>query len=175
MATNEFGPNTAEVQDVVDFVRYGGVLREPFRPKLIRDFDTRIVFSLECLQHYRGGQLPENWCTIEEWFDVKQIDMETYHEACRTLPGDWNTVLARIGDASYIIQEWLSEQLCNILPEEEIEQIADDFEMIMKCRAVFGHNNHFDEKLFRVYQAFGYPCGWVGEYPQGQLVVFSRD
>lgn len=30
----------------------------------------------------------------------------------------------------------------------------------------------FFTDLFRVYQSGNFPCGWVGEWPQGQLVVF---
>jgi hypothetical protein len=38
-----------------------------------------------------------------------------------------------------------------------------------------GNNDCFEEKLFHAYQAFGYPCGWSGDYDTGALVVFSLE
>lgn len=31
----------------------------------------------------------------------------------------------------------------------------------------------FLEKQWQVYQNGGFPCGWLGEYPQGEIIVYS--
>ena len=35
-----------------------------------------------------------------------------------------------------------------------------------------GHKAFFFLELFMVYEAGHFPCGWVGEWPQGRLLVF---
>lgn len=175
---NDFGPHTAEVREVIDFACSGGVLRGPFRPDAFRDFDTRVVHSLDDVLRYREHHEPrtEAWSTREEWWDIRQIDMVEYHAEADSVAGYWSSggIVEKIEEASDLIQQRLLELLPGVLPRDEIVQMADDFEMTMRFRAVFGQNDHIQEKFFRVYRASGYPVGWVGKFPEGQLVVFSR-
>ena len=42
-------------------------------------------------------------------------------------------------------------------------------------RAINGKSNSFFEKLFEIYQYGAFPCGWNGDYPEGQIVAFKLD
>lgn len=61
--------------------------------------------------------------------------------------------------------------------EHQIDVIHEtmnlDITMILKCYA----NGYFSplwNEIMNIYLDGGFPCGWEGEYPQGQLVVFSN-
>jgi hypothetical protein len=53
------------------------------------------------------------------------------------------------------------------------ELMYRDIEILLHCYA----NNHFPpiwQDILEVYLNDGFPCGWHGRYPDGELVVFSN-
>lgn len=172
---NDFGPHTAAVREVIDFACSGRVLSGPFRKEEFSEFDTRAVYSLDDVFRYRDDWVPrtEPWSTSEAWWDIRQSDAKALRQAKKSQP-EYGVADRKIIEASDMIQTWLCRELAGVLPEEQLVDISDDFEMVIRYRVIFGRNNFIYEKLLRVYQASGYPVGWVGEFPKGQLVVFSR-
>lgn len=39
-------------------------------------------------------------------------------------------------------------------------------------RLVNGKTDNFYEKIFEVYKQGGWPCGWKGTYPIGEIIVY---
>ena len=66
----------------------------------------------------------------------------------------------------------MTQQLLGIVSNHHAEDIANDFEMMIDFRAAFGRNVPFIERLLKLYKAGGYPCGWDGIYPGGQIAVY---
>lgn len=173
----QFGPNTPAVLEVIEFASARRILSKPFQAHVINDFETEVVYSLDTVYRFRYGQHlpnPDRWSTVERWFDIKGADMQVFDVASEEVSGYWSTIRPLIVSKADEVLDWLTEQLSSLLPRREIEHIADDLEMIMAFRAVFGHNSLLYERLFRVYCAYGHPCGWIGSYPDGRLIVYSR-
>jgi len=53
-----------------------------------------------------------------------------------------------------------------------IEEVQGDIFMCAIDRLVNGKTNNFYEKLFRIYQSGGWPCGWEGKYPDGKIIAY---
>ncbi|MEK5029636.1 hypothetical protein [Paenibacillus sp. FSL M7-1046] len=46
---------------------------------------------------------------------------------------------------------------------------------LYKCainRLINGKKDNFYEKLFHIYQSGGWPCGWEGKYPDGEIIAY---
>ncbi|MGY0694933.1 hypothetical protein ACW2QC_19560 [Virgibacillus sp. FSP13] len=39
-------------------------------------------------------------------------------------------------------------------------------------RLVNGKTDNFYERVFKVYKEGGWPCGWKGTYPNGEMIAF---
>ncbi|TKI67406.1 hypothetical protein FC756_13345 [Lysinibacillus mangiferihumi] len=42
-------------------------------------------------------------------------------------------------------------------------------------RAINGKSSSFFEELFEIYQLGAFPCGWNGDYPEGEIIAFKLD
>ena len=175
-----FGRNTAEVQEVVDFVLSGNVLREPFRPDLYQDFPTRTIRCLKEVDRFRDCHHPRaeigwgiSWDGIlatdnTEIFEIQQREWASAELFDRIVPALQREVMR--------IESHLKKQLRGVIPSRAVEDIVGHFDAIMMTRAVVGANSYLADKLYRAFQAFGYPSGWSGDFDQtGFLVVYSRE
>lgn len=73
-------------------------------------------------------------------------------------------------------QIMLNDQSNQIRIKHEAACVAEELYMICKCRALFGRDSScMHERLFPIFQAGGYPCGWSGAFPRGQVAVFVPD
>jgi hypothetical protein len=52
---------------------------------------------------------------------------------------------------------------------------CEDFYGFLVDLTFDGHLNSFRENQLRIYREGGQPCGWKGEYPEGELLVFVRE
>ncbi len=55
---------------------------------------------------------------------------------------------------------------------EIFEEVQGDLYMCAINRLVNGNKFNFYEKVFNAYRAGGWPCGWKGNYPDGDLIVY---
>jgi hypothetical protein len=55
---------------------------------------------------------------------------------------------------------------------EVIDDILFDMRACADNRAVFGKTDNFYEEVFQIYRAGGWPCGWVGRFPDGVFAVY---
>jgi len=70
------------------------------------------------------------------------------------------------------IDRALQRQLGDRYTEDDITFIWGTIDWILRFRATFGRTLPFIERLVEIYRLGGHPCGWVGRYPEGQLVAY---
>lgn len=56
--------------------------------------------------------------------------------------------------------------------DELMDDIISDLSDCFISRFIDGKSNPFFEKIFEAYQSGGWPCGWEGEWPEGNPIVF---
>jgi hypothetical protein len=52
--------------------------------------------------------------------------------------------------------------------------VFEDFYRFLIYKTLFGELDAFHQKLYNVYADGGIPCGWKGEFPDGNLLVYSK-
>ncbi|MFP3846016.1 hypothetical protein [Priestia filamentosa] len=72
--------------------------------------------------------------------------------------------------------EEIAEGLRNKIPDAYqnfFEEILVDIRNCAINRVINGESDNFYEKIFCVYKAGGFPCGWKGDYPEkGELIAY---
>jgi hypothetical protein len=56
--------------------------------------------------------------------------------------------------------------------KELLDDIMSDLKGCLYSRAVLGRNNSFFEHVLMIYQNGGWPCGWKGDWPNGQAIAY---
>lgn len=187
MAIGTYDPIPEEYQpgvdEVVRFVTEGQILSRPFQPERFCDYPCEVVYEIADWTPYRVAGLPESKCE-EEWQDVR-ISTESEHMELRKLSAKKYPVIRsaefseKLNEIYFFLRPKIESQLKDALPKadpiDDIKEIELHIDLAIQSRAKVGvrHANLSQEILFNVYKAFGYPCGWIGPFPGGKLVVFS--
>lgn len=166
-----YGPHTADVLDLVDFIESGRLLRDPRPPS---DPGLKIIRDLSELDRYREVQedTPDDWWI---WKDILEYagtcGSDFPSERLRRLETALIDKLNKLYDLE--IYDYLTLQLAGRFDEEVISNIWADFTFIIGYRAAFGRTLPFVERLIELWRLGGFPCGWDGGvHPQGRLVVY---
>lgn len=165
-----YGPNTKYVQEVIDFLKAGRLLRDPHPPT---STTITTIRSLAEREPYRQSPADTPDEMAWNWSDIKQaagtdstvIEAEVWSQ----LGDEMCNALGRKWDEMYDV---VKQQLEGTLEEHDIQEILGDHEWIAMYRAAFGPTNAFFEQMFTMYRLGGYPCGWDGPYPLGRMVVY---
>lgn len=181
MATNprplDLGPHTLAADEVISFVLEGGVLATEFHPE---DDETNVIIkTFDAIDRFRDPWVDDAEISGASWFDeIRLTDEGTYmfggYLGDHVDRGNYR----RLESSFEEVEEWfasqLEKQLHGLIPSEEIDLVIDDLSTIVCARASLGRSEIFHERLYRAYRAGGYPCGWSGAFPAGNIVVFSR-
>lgn len=171
-----FGPHTADVEEIIRFVESGGVLGKPFDREMAAEagFETHLVRSLGNMNRYRKPWVDDALIKRRPWETLKRLDNEEWYYQGMFADREFKNRVRPIFVKERIrFRDLLLRQLATLLPEDEIEIIVDDMEVLMRARTAIGKSDIIHERFFHIYRAGGYPCGWEGAYPRGRLVVFS--
>jgi hypothetical protein len=167
-----YGPHTADVQDLVDFIHSGQLLRNPRPP---RDADLKIIRDLSKAQAYRepAEDAPDD-ADLWDWQDIVDFGgicgSSLPSEKLQRLDPELIDRLNRLYDGE--ILDSLRRQLSGRCSEESISNLWADFTFILGYRAALGRSVPFIERLIELYRLGGYPCGWEGLHPAGRMVVY---
>ncbi|QDV53340.1 hypothetical protein [Gimesia fumaroli] len=185
----DFGPNNDAVHEVIDLVQSGNILKIPFDQQLAETsgYKIRQIHTFEKIDLYRrsitddlGNDKPYIRCV--DWNEILHEDDNTLMEY-----GDWPGIYSMIKELEIALTSvfeqlreqifiLVNDQLKGFLIQEEADLIAEGLYMVCKSRALFSKDSGFvHESWFPIFQAGGYPCGWSGAFPRGQLVVFVPD
>lgn len=166
MATGNESP-IAFVQEILDFAKHGPLLR-PASP--IEDRRFRVVQDFADAQEYAYHRTITDDEDAANWLDLRE------DQASQVLgPTYSNPALAAVLNQGTELLQPLAATLAR-LPTPYLEIVNDVEGDLRNCalsRAVLGPDAHFFDLLWDAYRQGGWPCGWEGEYPEGDLIVYE--
>ena len=165
--TLNFGPYSGEVEEVRALASSGTLFKAPSKLsteefRIERDLEKALAIAFE--QSEDSSRL--DWNTLRSQ-QMRRVYAKEY---------------ATVGFTQSITPELrrLRNDLITILKpqlrgpwKELIDDVAGDLGNCAYARALFGKENEFYERLFSIYKAGCWPCGWEGDYPDGRPIVFE--
>lgn len=157
--------NQALVDDVIQFAESGGLLR-PSAPitgdrlHLVEDFAEACEYAYH--RYLTDAEDALNWT------DLREHQVSETHAATA---GD----LGELRDQGYERYDQLWELVHPRIPElyeSIVDDVVADLSNCAYSRAVFGAGDRLFDRIWDAYRQGGWPCGWIGAYPEGELVVF---
>lgn len=161
----EIGENTDLVAEVLGFVKSGSLLKISGRASsggaVINDLNAAKKYAWDKVY----GEEEFTWADLRsekmsEIWSIVYNDGSKYSEVDSKLSG----ILDEL-DREIRIQ--LDQQ-----HKELLDDIVSDLKGCLYSRAVLGKNNNFFENVFMIYQSGGWPCGWKGDWPNGQAIAY---
>jgi len=129
---------------------------------IINDFEKAQYLAFEYEEYEMNNEKEYTWESI------KELEMSEVYGIAYQNP-DYKNFMEALDSIGELIEKNL-----HILKEYEIvwEEVYSDLRCCARTRAIQGKTNKFFEKIFEVYKAGGWPCGWDGNYPDGKLIVY---
>ncbi|MEP6859861.1 MAG: hypothetical protein ABJE66_04525 [Deltaproteobacteria bacterium] len=162
------GPHTALVEEILATIERGEILSpraSSFEP------DALVVHDLPEAKRYAWSR-PIAGAESSTWTDLREDEVAPFHAA----PYD-HPELKPAYDATDGLLPNLLGLLRGKLPSsysELLDDIAADLQHCAMNRGLYGLvPNSFWERIWRVYAAGAWPCGWAGEYPEGRIVIYQ--
>jgi len=162
-----FGEHDAYVREIMDFVKSGGLLSS--RRALSERDQYTVETDLSAALHAAHTQFDEP-TRREDWTDLRERQASRILAAIYQRP-DADSLLATLDDLS----DLLTQQIIVLMKRKHTEIVDDIIGDIGHCvssRAIWGLTDRFFEMLWLAYASGGWPCGWDGIYPIGQMIVF---
>jgi hypothetical protein len=173
--TFDFDKHSVAVNEVLEWLRRDGVLAHEFDTQALLVVRCHVIDDLQNIERFRDPEWDDAQIQGDVmWSDVKRTDDEYFQSQFSHAAEFKDAGLPRFEVEVRNTYDQIQSGLSSFLPEVEVNTVYDDLEYIMLARAVMDVTDLFWEKMFQVYRAGGYPCGWKGAYPEGQLVVLSR-
>jgi hypothetical protein len=162
----KYGENSSLVEEVLSEV--GNMQLFKAREELlegiiaINDFEKAQYFAYEYDEFEKNGEKQYTWS------DIRELEMSDVYSLAYK-----RTDYKSFTDNLYGVNELIEKSLY-IDPEYEIvwDDVYSDLINCAKTRAIQGKDNKFFEKIFEVYKAGGWPCGWEGNYAMGKLIAY---
>ncbi len=166
----------AAVKEVAEFVMQGNLLSASFNPEAFTDYPVYIIKNCKNLDRFRDCMTPGALIgDMLLWQGILDNDVDEFYKTSAERGEAMLLEASRLVDNTVEnLERLLRHQLRSKLPREQISEIASMLNAIMLCRALGGMSHLWPEKMYRALRAYGYPCGWVGDFDEtGKLVVFS--
>lgn len=176
-----YGPFDSDVKEVIRYVLSGHILAKPFSQTIADSsgLGIKLIHSFDEIKRYRYStddsvREYEPYIKRADWEGILRKDTEKMMFDGYLSEGENSLKFgAKFNQLHTDISRSLKNHLSEILPAAEIENLVDYFEMLCECRVSFGRKSSLvHETLFPIFLAGGYPCGWQGAYPRGQVVVY---
>ena len=146
------------------------------RPNVIVDakaiHDFKVAERLSTMTDRKAGPKYHPWADLRPEMDVRYTT-----EAGKEFPLKKRNFLPdlRIMITAFYTFDLESKLGKIVIGSVPVERVAEDFGILyMYALATVdnGKSERLYEDMFLAYQSGGWPCGWYGKYPEGQLVVF---
>lgn len=163
----EIGENTDLVTEVLDFVDSGMLLK----PSGQFASESEVITDLEVAKKYAWdevyGEEEFTWADLRsekmsEVWEVIYSDDEKYSKVDSKLSGI-------LDEISYVIRSRLDQS-----HKELLDDIVSDIKGCLFSRAVQGKDNEFFENILSIYLKGGWPCGWKGKWPIGDVLIYRE-
>jgi|SRR3569833_226730 len=159
-----YGKNTTLVNEIIDFVKAGRLL------KPVKYLLTHIV-AIRDLEKARDMAMKQTYGVDEYlWTDIREIEMSRVKGVGYALE-DFSDPRKELSENIKFFTSCLRHSLDESY-RDLLDDIVSDLYSCAFARAVQGETPGFFEILFEIYKAGGWPCGWRGNYPQGNVVGF---
>ncbi|MGG2088038.1 cytoplasmic protein [Priestia aryabhattai] len=158
----KFGENTQLVEEVMDFIRNDKM----FNKNNFHVNNLEVINDFNEAQNLAWSQDSSEVDTV--WEYVKSQEAESIVEKVYDLD------LVTQQDDLYDFFSDHDNYSNDFLPFDYIdinEEVEGDLTMCALNRLVNGKTDNFYEKIFEVYKQGGWPCGWKGTYPIGEIIV----
>jgi hypothetical protein len=110
------------------------------------------------------------------WIEILEEHMTLRGEIWNALPDNGKLLGEELGRLSLIQVQSIDKKAAkNALPFILSGAPSESFYGFLVDLTFDGHLNSFRENQLRIYREGGQPCGWRGEYPEGELLVFVRE
>ncbi|MED0868006.1 cytoplasmic protein [Bacillus spizizenii] len=161
---SSYGEYSDLVEEVIDFIKHG----ELFKNNNRNMSDITLIEDFEIAQQLAWSQDTDEVEVV--WQDVKSnesgqlLGIILSNDHLKTLDEELSNIFN--SDDNYS-EDFIPMDFWDIAEEVESD--------LYKCainRLVNGNKDNLFEKMFQVYKSGGWPCGWRGTYPEGQLVAF---
>ncbi|KYD06490.1 hypothetical protein [Bacillus atrophaeus] len=159
-----FGQNHNLVEEVIDFSKSF----KPIKSDHISNF-TKIINDKEKAEYLAYEEVyGEDEYT---WRDIREIEMSEVWERFYELEDDQKP--KNIDALLNIFAENIRSASTDFNPF--FEDIVADLNNCAINRAINGNTDNFFEKVFEIYKAGYFPCGWNGDYPNGGFIALKKD
>lgn len=104
------------------------------------------------------------------WKDIRELEMSEVWGGYYNLSEDGKT-LELDGLLDIIAGNVRKSE--NVL-SDFFDDVVADLKNCAVNRAINGKTNNFFDKIFEIYKASGFPCGWSGDYPdpEGRIIAY---
>ena len=122
----------------------------------------------------------EEYFTSEDWQDTTLEAANRLSAACMRLHPKWSAkrwdeLVTKIKDFT---EPLIEGKITRLMREQDFTQVLEDWvkwDILAYCKEQeFSGElaSGFFSRLGDIYIAGHYPCGWIGKYPLGELVIF---
>lgn len=161
-----YNGNKDLVQEILDFAKTGKPNQEKgnFDARiLVNDFNT--AKRMAWIETYPKDE--------HTWTSIRENEASEILEAANLLK-NYDELSQEFDPLHDIIfknvDQWVPSRY-----DDFVDDISGDLINCAYARFIMGDKHRFFELLFRIYNSGGWPCGWVGDYPVGQPMVFLAE
>lgn len=154
-----FGPHTAEVEKLLNWIdsgellRFGKPLSGPFIP--VSDFNEAVALAVD--SQVTPGRI--------DWTELRENAESAVYEAGLLDTPRWLPYKAGIDSLLSLVADRVIAALPKGYPGI-LDDVIADLDACARCLAVHGRLDPFHERLWQAYACGGWPCGCTGEQPE---------
>ena len=159
----KFGENTQLVEEVMDYIRNNKM----FNNNNFHVNNLEVINDFNEAKDYAWSQDLSEVETV--WEYVKSQEAEGIVEKVYNLglESQQEDLYDFFSDTDNYMNDFLPFNFIDI--NEEVEE---DLIICALNRLVNGKTDNFYEEIFEVYKKGGWPCGWKGTHPIGDIIVY---
>ena len=149
-----------------------------FSPRKDATLECRAIHDFDLAERLSTASDRKAGPKYHPWADLRpEMDEKYATEAGLEFPKKKKNVLHDLGVilTSYYASDITRKLGKLVIGSVPADKVAEDFSalyMYALATVDSGKTERLYEEMFLAYQSGGWPCGWYGKYPEGQLVVF---
>ena len=140
---------------------------------------AEIVSDIEEAVYYSTDQdVADKGLGIKYWTEILEYNTDIL-EASRVtieLPDQGRELVQFTSFLSLELVKKIKENLSiKNFPNEIMGVVSENFGTFFIEYSYFEKLHPFSEKLLDIYKLGGFPCGWRGEFPEGKILIYSKN
>lgn len=152
----------------IHFLENGKFLSKPYRSKSAHNY--LVITDIQMATEIMSGVLDDGYSNREDVFESNFPDNFIWY---------LDRISTKLIKCNYFnFTEHGFYSVKGTWTDRQIDIVTEtmnlDIEMLLKCYV----NEYFTElwtEILDIYLNYGFPCGWKGQYPEGQLIILSNE